>query len=243
VNNSGGGKIDVKVTERIQFSFRFTIATNPKYYKAVLEVPSDFSGRTEIATRNGAVVISNLAATDLIIEARNGKIELSNCNAETVTAKLHNGKADFKNIFCNELALTNRNGEVSLADVRAEEKLYVINHNGSIRMSKVFSPIKELESRNGDIRLDDCSGERITMEQRNGRITVVGEYLKLSAINRNGANDVTLKGNRMDFDVTMIHHNGRSTLDGNIFNTAESYGRPGTVYMRTHNGNNRLRFV
>ena len=110
-------------------------------------------------------------------------------------------------------------------------------------MNKAFSASNQLISHNGDIRLDECSGDEITIEQRNGRIAVTGEYKKLSATNHNGTNDITLKGNRSDYDVSLISHNGRSTLDGNNFNATESYGRPCSVHMRTNNGNNRLRFT
>ena len=151
--------------------------------------------------------------------------------------------------FVGEMSLIEYNGDVEVNNV-ALEKLSIENYNGNVKVRAVtVAELTHIKSHNGEIALTETSGERVSVETFNGDVKILnGSYNHVIIVNYNGDNSVTQNGVAMDYRLEFVNHNGRSYLhDGTEYVRASGVHNSAvvarTVYLKTYNGNNRLKFV
>lgn len=164
----------------LRFSFTFgwrTILAGPRVI--LVDVPADFDGELQIATRNAGLSAERLAHLNRArFSTSNARVALRDLTCGALEAVSSNGSLDLRNLRGNSCDARTSNSSITAEDCVFASDLHLQTSNASIRLDSAGADRMEFISSNGSIRgtvLGDMRQYAVYSHTSNGSCSLPSE--------------------------------------------------------------------
>lgn len=165
------------------------------------------------------IYLPSTVVYDLIIDTSNGILDMNDINnINVLDFNTTNGMITLDNVSTQTMTLDTSNGAIRLTDVSILGDLEVDTSNGRIYLTNVVANDIDCYTSNGRIIADNVDCNDIKLRTSNGGI------------------ELTLAGEKADYEVQMSTSNGDLTYDG-IGVTSQRFNEDGQYLADLHTSN------
>ena len=202
-----------------QFFLGFSFLVDDDFYDVYLYLPTSEIYDLDIITSNGTADFDSLS------------------NLRYIHFRTSNGRITINDSDFTTLDLATSNGGIWLTDVSVTGALQTDTTNGKINLDTVSASDISGHTSNGEIILNSINSDSVDLDTSNGAITATNlTSIDVRLESTNGDIDVSVIGDKDDYEVTMSTSNGDLNYDG-IEVSQEHFNSDGIYEIELHSSN------